>query len=123
MAYDNNRMALYRRAVLAALLASAVLPAAGQDPAQEPPAPFPPLPKPPGQEDEKRLPNGKSQNDAIAKQQHEAALKDADKLIEMAQQLKEQLVKAGDYVVPVACVKKTEDIEKLARKIRGHLNQ
>ncbi|HWF45938.1 MAG TPA: hypothetical protein VG168_02945 [Bryobacteraceae bacterium] len=102
------------------MLTSAVLSAA-QDP-QEPP-PFPPAPKPPGEDDEKRLPDGKSQNNAIAKQAHEAALKDADQLIALAQQLKEQLVKAGDYVVPVGCVKKTEDIEKLARKIRGHLNQ
>ena len=123
MAYHNNRMALDRRAALSALLASAVLTAA-QDPAQEPSIPVPPLPKLPGEDDEdKRLPNGKSRDDAIAKQEHQAALKDADKLIELAKQLKEQLVKAGDFVVPVACVKKTEDIEKLARKIRGRLNQ
>jgi hypothetical protein len=115
-------MGLHRRAALAALFTSAVLSAA-QDPAQEPPGTFPPPPKPPGEDDEKRLPDGKSQNNAIAKQEHEAALKDADQLIAMAQQLKEQLVKAGDYVVPVSCVKKTEDIEKLARKIRGRLNQ
>ncbi len=29
--------------------------------------------------------------------------------------------KAGNYVVPVASVKKTEEIEKLARRIRGRL--
>lgn len=112
-------MALHRRAALTAILTSAVVSAA-QDP-QEPPI-FPPSPKP-GEHEEKRLPDGKSQNNAIAKQEHEAALKDADQLIALAQQLKEQLVKAGDYVVPVACVRKTQDIEKLARKIRGRLNQ
>jgi hypothetical protein len=114
-------MALHRRAALAALFTTTVLSAA-QD-TQEPPEPFPPSPKPPGQDDEKRMPDGKSQNNAIAKQEHEAALKDADQLIALAKQLKDQLVKAGNYVVPVGCVKKTEDIEKLARKIRGRLNQ
>jgi hypothetical protein len=123
VAYHNNRMALDRRAALAALLASAVLPASGRVPIQEPPV-YPPLPEPPGDHDEdRRLPDGKSQNNEIAKREHEAALKDADQLIALAQQLKEQLVKAGDYVVPVASVKKTEDIEKLARKIRGRLNR
>ncbi|HEX4232525.1 MAG TPA: hypothetical protein VHZ07_27945 [Bryobacteraceae bacterium] len=107
---------------MAAILTSAVMSAA-QDPQEPPPGTFPPAPKLPGEEDEKRLPDGKSQNNAIAKQEHEAALKDADQLIALAKQLKEQLVKAGDYVVPVASVKKTEDIEKLARKIRGRLNQ
>jgi hypothetical protein len=115
-------MELHRRAALAALLTTGILPAAEQDPAQEPPI-LPPVPKSPDEEDDRRLPDGKSQKNAIAKQEHEAALKDADQLIAMAQQLKEQLVKAGDYVVPVASVKKTEDIEKLARKIRGRLNR
>jgi hypothetical protein len=117
-------MALHRRAALAALLTSAVLPVTAQVAGQEPPTGFPPSPNPPSEENEDRkLPNGKSQKDAIAKQEHEAALKDADELVTLAQQLKDQLVKAGDYVVPVASVKKTEEIEKLARKIRGHLHR
>ncbi|HEX4808151.1 MAG TPA: hypothetical protein VH325_04435 [Bryobacteraceae bacterium] len=121
-------MALHRRAALAALLSSALpspaLDPSGLQPPEEPPTGFPPVPKLPDEEDrDRKLPNGKSQKDAIAKQEHEAALKDANELIAMAQQLKEQLVKAGDYVVPVASVKKTEDIEKLARKIRGRLNR
>jgi hypothetical protein len=31
------------------------------------------------------------------------------------------LQRAGNYVVPVSSVKKTEEIEKLARRIRGRL--
>ena len=35
--------------------------------------------------------------------------------------LRSQIDKAGNYVVPVNAVRTTEEIEKLARKIRGRL--
>jgi hypothetical protein len=70
---------------------------------------------------DRRLPNGKSWSITIAKDEHERALKDADELISLAQQLKSELQKSGDYVVPLSTVKKTEDIEKMAKRIRGRL--
>lgn len=72
-------------------------------------------------DEDAKLPNGKSQKDAIAKQNHEASLKDAADLVEAAERLQEELKNAGSYVVPVASVKRTEEIEKLARRIRGRL--
>lgn len=80
----------------------------------------PPLAPPVNQQDV-RLPNGKSQRDEILKAEHQQNLKDADKLIEMAQDLKESLEKDDRYVLSLSTLKKTEDIEKLARKIRGRL--
>lgn len=108
-----------RRAVLFSVGASALLAAQNQSPDQTPPRT---LPIPRRDEDEK-LPNGKSQKDAIAKEEHEQALKDTSDLIAVAQQLKDELQKAGTYVVPLSSVKKTEEIEKLARRIRGRLKQ
>ena len=110
-----------RRAVLLSSIASLLVCAHGQD-GQEPPGNrhVPPLPNPSNPEDRK-LPNGKSQNDAIAKQNHEQALKDTNDLIAVAEHLRDELQKAGSYVVPVSSVKKTEEIEKLARRIRGRL--
>lgn len=110
-------MSSTRRVALASLFASALLSAKIQD-QQSPPDR---LPIPPNPGEDGRLPNGKSQKDAIAKQQHEQTLKDADDLIAVAQQLKDELEKAGNFVVPVASVKKTEEIERLARRIRGRL--
>lgn len=107
-----------RRSVLWCAGAAAVLGAQQQLPEQQPP--LPPVPKP---DEDERMPNGKSRNDAIAKEEHERALKDADQLIAVAQQLKDELQKAGDFVVPLSCVKRTEEIEKLARRIRGRLKQ
>jgi hypothetical protein len=134
VAYHSNRMGLFftgprghevicacsRRAVLLSSIASVLLCAQDQD-GQEPPGNRRlPLPNPSNPEDRK-LPNGKSQNDAIAKQNHEQALKDTNALIAVAEHLRDELQKAGSYVVPVSSVKKTEEIEKLARRIRGRL--
>lgn len=75
----------------------------------------------PDEDSDQKLPNGKSQKDAIAAEQHAQALKAADNLIALAQEVKGELEKAGNFVVPVSTIKKTEEIEKLARKIRGKL--
>jgi hypothetical protein len=116
VAYDNNRMDQTRRAAVAFLLASGALTTA-QD---EPPVA---LPRRPGQgEDETpRLPDGRSQTDAIAKKQHADSLKDAKQLVTLAGEIRDEIEKAGNFVVPLSTVKKTEEIEKLARKIRGRL--
>ncbi len=112
-------MGFSRRQAVLAVVAASALHAQRQDPQdQERPLPIPPNP-----DEDRKLPNGKSMKDEIAKHDHQLALKDADELISAAKELKEQLEKAGDYVVPLATVKKTEEIEKLARRIRGRLKQ
>ncbi len=106
-----------RRAAVFTLIAPALVAGKSQDQQQQDRnSPIPPNP-----DEDRKLPNGKSQKDAIAKEQHEQALKDTADLITVAEQLRDELQKAGDYVVPVASVKKTEEIEKLARRIRGRL--
>jgi hypothetical protein len=109
-----------RRTALFTLTAPVLAAAAQQfpDPRQEQQHGPPDLHKP---DEDTRLPNGKSQKDAMAKQNHEASMKDASDLVKAAKSLEEELKNAGSYVVPVSCVKKTEEIEKLARRIRGRL--
>jgi hypothetical protein len=72
-------------------------------------------------EQEDRLPNGKSQKDEILKAEHEQNLKDAAQLVDLSEQLKEELEKNDRYVVSMSSLKKTDDIEKLVRKIRSRL--
>lgn len=69
-----------------------------------------------------RLPNGKSQQEEILKAEHEKTLKDATALIELAEQLKADLEKNDRHVLSVATLKKTEEIEKLAKRIRTRLH-
>lgn len=80
------------------------------------------VPQPPNDKDEDaKLPNGKSQKNAIAEDQHKKALAEADQLVKLAQQLRDELQKAGDFVVPVSSIRQTESIEKLAKRIRSRL--
>jgi hypothetical protein len=106
-----------RRAAILALVASAGARAA-QQPAEENGRRT--LPDPEKDEDA-RLPNGKSQKDAISKQAHQDALKEVESLIQLAEDLRAELKRNGEFVVAVSSLKKTEEIEKLARRIRGKL--
>lgn len=118
MAYDNSQMRRTRRFAVWSLLGSACMAARGQE-SQLPDDRR--LSVPQLSEEDKKLPNGKSQKNEMAKAQHEQALKDANELINVAEQLRDELQRAGEYVVPVSSVKKTEQIEKLAKRIRGKL--
>jgi hypothetical protein len=64
---------------------------------------------------------GKSQKDAIAQSEHEKALKDAEQLALLSNELRDEIKKIGDFVVPVATLKKAHEIEKLAHRLRSHL--
>jgi hypothetical protein len=79
------------------------------------------VPKPTDTEQDQKLPNGKSQKDAIARENHQKALRDAEELVRLSTQLQEDLKKSGEYIVPLSSVKRTEEIEKLARRIRNRL--
>lgn len=68
-----------------------------------------------------RLPNGKLQNDEILKADHEKSVQDAAQLIDLAEGLKRDLEKDDTHVLSLASLKKTEEIEKLARRIRSRL--
>ena len=47
--------------------------------------------------------------------------KDVDHLQELARELKEEVDKASEDVLPVSGLKRAEEIEKLARKIQGRI--
>jgi hypothetical protein len=70
---------------------------------------------------EDSLPNGKSRTEVIVQSEHKKALKDAEALVSLSNQLKDDLQKAGTFVVPVGAIKRTDEIEKLARSVRGHM--
>jgi hypothetical protein len=74
-----------------------------------------------GEEEDVVLPNGKSQKDEILKSEHQQNLKDAAELADLAEQLKIDLEKNDRYVLSMATLKKTDDIEKLAKRIRSRL--
>lgn len=72
-------------------------------------------------EQEQRLPNGKSQKDEILKAEYEQNLKDAAQLVELSEGLKRDLEKNERYVFSIPALKKTDEIEKLVKKIRARM--
>jgi GTP-binding protein EngB required for normal cell division len=70
-----------------------------------------------------RLPDGKSQQEEILKADHQKSLKDAAELVELAEQLKAELERNDRHVLSISSLKKTEQIEKLAKRIRGRLRR
>ena len=86
-------------------------------PAQSPQPP----PHPPEETDPVRLPNGKLQSDEILKADYQKSLDDARELAKLADELKADLEKSDRNVLSLSMLKKTEDIEKLAHRIRGRM--
>jgi hypothetical protein len=70
-----------------------------------------------------RLPNGKLQQDEILKADHEKSVQDAAQLIELAEGLKRDLEKDESHVLSISSIKKTEDIEKIAKRIRSRIKR
>lgn len=68
-----------------------------------------------------QLPNGKSQRAEILKAEREQNIKDAAQIVDMAKDLQQELEKNESYVLSMASLKKTDEIEKLAKRIRGRL--
>lgn len=80
-----------------------------------------PRPPEPDHISDVKLPNGKSQREEILKSEYEQNLKDAGQLVDLAQQLRDDLEKNERFVLSLSDLKKTDDIEKLVRKIRSRM--
>ena len=76
------------------------------------------MPRP---ESDVKLPNGQSQQDEILKADHQRDLKDATQIMELAEELKKELEKNDRHVLSISSLKKTEEIEKLAKRIHARL--
>ena len=86
---------------------------------QQPPV----APPPPGTPPDIQLPNGKSQREEILKLDHKKNLEDAAAMAKLAEDVSEEMEKDDRYVVSLKTLKKLEDIEKLAKGIRGRLKK
>jgi len=106
-----------RRSVL---MAAAVVPRMA---AQLPPG-YPPQ-DPLGRDRDKdvKLPNGKSQKDEIVKADHKKNVEDATELARLTAEIRDEVEKSAPHVLSVGMLKKLEDAEKLAKKIRTRMKR
>lgn len=70
-----------------------------------------------------RLPNGKNQQDEILRAEHEKQVQDVAQLIRLAEQLQDELLKNDRHVLSLASLKKADEIEKLAKRIRTRMKR
>src|SRR5689334_19693790 len=68
-----------------------------------------------------QLPNGKSQRAEILKAEREQNIKDAAQLVDLTKELQQEIEKNESYVLSLGTLKKTDEIEKLVKRIRGRL--
>ncbi len=64
-----------------------------------------------------------AQIEALLKDDHKKSLEDAGTLMRLTEELRMELEKNDRHVLSLAAVKKTEEIEKLAKRIRGRLRR
>ena len=98
------------RARIPAIVLAAVLPALAQ--------------LPPNQRDEPvRLPDGRSQTEAILKADYEKSLKDAGELERLVKEVKMDLEKNDRHVLSIPTLKKLDEIEKITRRMRSRMKR
>ena len=68
-----------------------------------------------------QLPNGKSQRAEILKAEREQNIKDAAQLVDLSKELQQEIEKNESYVLSLGTLKKTDEIEKLVKRIRSRL--
>jgi hypothetical protein len=83
----------------------------------------PERPLPPETPGDVRLPNGKLQREEILKADYQKTLEDARALSKLADELKADLEKSDYNVLSVGMLKKTDDIDRLAKRIRDRLKR
>ena len=73
--------------------------------------------------DDDASPRKRDQMEGILKRDHEDSLKDATQLYKLAEELKIDLEKNSRHVLSIGAIKKTEEIEKLAKRIRDRIRR
>jgi hypothetical protein len=81
------------------------------------------LPQIDKEEKPKRLPDGTLQSEAILKDEQKKMLADAAKLIEFSQEIEAELKKNNHNILSIGMLKKLEELEKIARRMRNRHNR
>lgn len=65
----------------------------------------------------------REQVEELLKSDHKKSLADADEIIKLGEELKIELEKNDRHILSVKAYKKTEEIEKIAKRIRGRMKR
>ena len=70
-----------------------------------------------------QLPNGKSRQEEMLKLDHKKNLEDAAAMARLAEEVSEELEKNDRYVMSLKTLKKLDEIERLAKAVRGRIKR
>jgi hypothetical protein len=71
----------------------------------------------------RRMPDGRTQAEHVLEHDHKKSRQDVKKLVAMAEELQVEIEKNDYHVLSLSAVKKAEEIEKLAKKIKNRLKR
>ncbi|HWR53279.1 MAG TPA: hypothetical protein VN428_19390, partial [Bryobacteraceae bacterium] len=74
-------------------------------------------------DDDVRLPSGKLQRQEILRADHEKNLEDTARIQQLAREIEQELKESGYTVLPTHSLRKAEEIEKLAKRVKGRLRR
>lgn len=70
-----------------------------------------------------RTPDGRNRTEMILKADHEASLRDIETMRKLVEEIKIDMEKNDRHILSVATLKKIDEIEKLAKKIRSRMKR
>jgi len=71
----------------------------------------------------KRLPDGTLQSEAILKAEHKRMLTDAARIQTLGQEIEAELTKNMHHVLSLGLIKKLDEIESIAKRMRGRIRR
>lgn len=71
----------------------------------------------------RKLPDGRSQAQAIIEDDYKKSLKDAEELMRRSEDLKEELEKWDHNVLSVDALRNVEEIEKIAKRLKKRMKR
>ena len=72
---------------------------------------------------DRRMPDGRTQTEVILKADYDQNVKDARELTELAKSIELDFDKNDQNVLSLALLKKLDDVEKIAKRIRGRVKR
>lgn len=72
---------------------------------------------------DRRLPNGRSLNEALIKEDHKRNLADLKKIKDLADEVEKDIEKSGGQVVSMTNLRKLEEVEKTSKRIRDRMRR
>jgi len=70
-----------------------------------------------------RTPDGRNRSELILKSDHAASVKDVETMRKLVEDVKIEMEKNDRHILSIATLKKLDEIEKLAKRIRGRMKR